>query len=245
MRGRWEKRQNGRVQIVAVPAPGAHAVATFAVGHGADPRLLLWDRGLHLVRYLSITRTDDDDLTVTVQVTRAADGEPVPPTRNRGRDHGLGRLSAPPMVKQRVASYAMVISERGLLATRFSRRTSAVGTWGLPGGGREPGENPFQTVLREVYEETGQDVALDRLLDVQSDHWIGRAPNGVVEDFHALRIVYSARCEEPTEPVVHDVGGTTAEAQWVPLRRWRQVPWSQATRALLVAHLPGVIDELA
>lgn len=231
------------MQIVAVPAPGAPAVATFPVTHGDDPRVLLWQRGLHLVRYLSIAHSAEDDVLVTAQVHPTRPGEAAPAARNRGRDHGLGRLKRPPVVKQRIASYAMVLSERGLLATRFSRKTSTVGTWGLPGGGREPGEVPYETVLREVEEETGQHVILDRLLDIQSDHWVGRSPSGVVEDFHALRIVYAATCEHPTDPVVLDVGGTTAEARWIPLRRWRHVQWSQATRALLDAHLPALIEE--
>lgn len=203
--------------------------------------MLLWREGYHLVRYLSITRTDDDDLHVTAQVHPVAPGEKAPPSRNRGRDRGLGRLREEPVVKQRVACYAIVRSQRGMLATRFSRRTSVMGTWGLPGGGREQGENPFETVHREVYEETGQEVELDRLLDIQSDHWIGRAPNGVVEDFHALRIIYAATCARPSRPVVHDVGGTTADAVWVPLQKWRTVRWSQATRALLTTHMPTLL----
>ena len=38
------------------------------------------------------------------------------------------------------------------------------GYWDLPGGAREPGETPVETVLRETREELGIDVPRDRLL---------------------------------------------------------------------------------
>jgi hypothetical protein len=44
-----------------------------------------------------------------------------------------------------------------------------------------------------------------------------------VEDFHAIRIVFRAECPDPTKPVIHDVGGTTADARWVPLGRLDEV----------------------
>lgn len=38
--------------------------------------------------------------------------------------------------------------------------------WELPGGGSEPGEAPDETARRELLEETGLDVELDRLTGV-------------------------------------------------------------------------------
>ena len=38
--------------------------------------------------------------------------------------------------------------------------------WELPGGGAEPGESPDETAIREIREETGLDVAVDRLTGV-------------------------------------------------------------------------------
>lgn len=80
----------------------------------------------------------------------------------------------------------------------------------------------------------------DRIIDLQSDHWIGRSPAGVLEDFHALRIIYSATSENPTDPYVIDVGGTTQSAQWIPLWRWRRLSWGAATRMCLETHLHDV-----
>ena len=45
------------------------------------------------------------------------------------------------------------------------------------------------------------------MLDIHTQHWIGRAPSGRLEDFHAVRIVSTAICPRPTDPVVYDVGG--------------------------------------
>ena len=68
---------------------------------------------------------------------------------------------------------------------------------------------------REVWEESGQEVAAVRLLEAHTSHWVGRAPSGRLEDFHAVRLLHTARCERPTRPVVHDVGGSTEAVSWV------------------------------
>ena len=70
--------------------------------------------------------------------------------------------------------------------------------------------------MREVAEETGQVVDTVRLVDVMTQHWVGRSQRGL-EDYHAVRLLHTARCPRPTRPVVHDVGGSTSDARWVPL----------------------------
>jgi 8-oxo-dGTP diphosphatase len=40
------------------------------------------------------------------------------------------------------------------------------GRWALPGGAVDPGEQPAEAVVREVYEETGVHVAVERLAGV-------------------------------------------------------------------------------
>ena len=63
-----------------------------------------------------------------------------------------------PVVRQRVAVYAVVRSERGVLLAQNSARTNAAGTWGLAGGGLDLGELPEAALHREIWEETGQRV---------------------------------------------------------------------------------------
>ena len=169
---------------------------------------------------------DEHVLTVRFDVCRRA-GPAAHAARLRWpatrRDEGL--VLGPgeePQPYQRVAAYAVVSSAEGVLLTELSDRTNAPGQWGLPGGGIDPGEDPLDAVVRECWEESGQHVTVTELALVQTSHWVGRAPGGRVEDFHAVRIIYRASCPTPTEPVVHDVGGTTADARWVRAGRgWR------------------------
>lgn len=176
------------------------------------------------VRDVAMHPDDRSVLTMTFVVEPSLTDLPmVPPLAQRVRQFHLCRADGLVTVEgevalphQRVAAYAVVTSTRGVLLTQFSDRTGAPGQWGLPGGGLEASEPPERAVVREVWEESGQVIEGIELALVQTRHWVGRAPTGQLEDFHAVRIIYRAVCPEPTEPVVHDVGGTTASAAWLP-----------------------------
>lgn len=131
---------------------------------------------------------------------------------------------------QRVAASVLVWSDDALLATRYSGTTSAPGAWALPGGGVDPHEDPRAGARRECWEETGQSVLVGELVRVFSRHWIGRAPSGRLEDFHALSLVFAAHCPHPCEPVVHDIGGSTADAAWVARADVPGLGWAVAHR---------------
>lgn len=227
---------DGRVQVVGVEVGGAAPLFSYHLAHGEDPHQRAWELGYRIIRPLSATGTRDD-LIVTLQVTRHG-RRVVPRGPQRARTLAKSELLAreEPLARQRLAAYALVVSERGILATEFSERTAVPGLWSLPGGGLDPGENPARTVQREVMEETGQRVEVRQFIDLQTDHWIGVSPSGVLEDFHAVRLIYAARCDSPTDPIVHDSGGTTADSKWVPSDQWRDVPWATGARALLGRH---------
>ncbi|MFC7402051.1 (deoxy)nucleoside triphosphate pyrophosphohydrolase [Citricoccus sp. GCM10030269] len=57
---------------------------------------------------------------------------------------------------------------RKLLAARRSSPPSLAGLWEFPGGKVEPGEEPRSALHREVYEELGVRIRLDR--EVTADH---------------------------------------------------------------------------
>jgi ADP-ribose pyrophosphatase YjhB (NUDIX family) len=125
-----------------------------------------------------------------------------------------------PFQLQRVAAYALALrggpdGEEVLLA-RNSARGPHPGQWTLPGGGIDHGEEPRDTVVREVREETGLSCTPGAILDVGSTHFEGTAPSGRREDFHALQIVYAAEVGEG-EPEVQEKNGTTDAAAWVPV----------------------------
>lgn len=223
------------MEIVGVEVGGGSSLFSFVLAHGEDPHQAVWERGYKVIRPLSASGTKDD-LVVTLQVT-AHRKQIVPrgPQRTRTMIPDA-RTPREPVLRQRLAAYSLVISDRGLLATEFSDRTAVPGLWSLPGGGIDEGENPSQAVQREVYEETGQHVEVRQFIDLQTDHWIGLSPSGVLEDFHAVRLIYAATCHWPTDPIVHDAGGTTADSAWISPERWREIPWATGARALLMRH---------
>jgi 8-oxo-dGTP pyrophosphatase MutT (NUDIX family) len=205
----------GGLVVVALDAD-EQRVAEARLGHGDHPDVVLGAAGWRIESPVFATVRDDGTLEVGYRV-RELDGI-RPRLEHVPRDAGVGddEVGEP---FQRVAAYAVVTSERGVLLTQFNSQTHVAGDWGLPGGGLDDGESPVEGVHREVWEETGQRIELGELLTVQSQHWVGRAPSGVLEDFHAVRIVYAATCPEPVDVVIHDVGGTTSDARWVPAER--------------------------
>ena len=220
------------MQILGLTDPAGDPVVTFALEHGADPVQVSNGLGFSVVRPLSADLVDGD-IVVRLLVDASPNGD-APAPRPPGRDADL--VLAPgevPTVRQRIAAYALVRSERGLLATEFSDRTAVPGLWGLPGGGIDPGEAPETSVVRELAEETGQPVDLGSLRRIQTSHWVGRAPNGSVEDFHAVRLVYDGCCSDPSDPIVSDIGGTTESARWVALDDWRSLAWTAGWQEIL------------
>ena len=212
------------MELRGVEASGDERFAV-PLPHGSDPTLVAYDLGFVIERPLDAERDAGGELVLRFAVRPVAD-EARPGQRRAGRDAGLALGEGEqPVARQRVAAYAVVVSTRGLLATLYSSRTAVDGRWGMPGGGIDPGEEPGAAVVREVHEETAQDVELGALVAVQSSHW-------------AVRLVYRATCAEPEDPRVLDVGGTTADARWVELDRWRSVSWTANWREALAQLLP-------
>ncbi|MFF8099180.1 NUDIX hydrolase [Streptomyces sp. NPDC016640] len=113
-----------------------------------------------------------------------------------------------------MAAYAVVVRDGQFLLAR-SPGPGGVPEWVLPGGGMEHGEDPHDTVRREVEEETGYLVEVTGLLGVHSLRrtFPGRLGRGV--DHHGLRLVYEGRI---TGGELRDeIGGTTELAAWQPL----------------------------
>jgi 8-oxo-dGTP pyrophosphatase MutT (NUDIX family) len=222
-------------------------VTRFVLGHGDDPTEQLAGQGWEVRRALHVI--SETVGTHVLTMTFVVEPSPVVDRSFVGEAHAVSLLARQartprdpdlltsgdelPELHQRVAAYAVVTGPRGVLMTQFSGRTNAEGRWGLPGGGIEGGEAPELAVVREAWEESGQVIEVSGLALIQTSHWIGRSPTGRLEDFHAVRVVYRAACLEPTEPVVHDVGGTTSAAAWVPLAELDRLDVTSSWRSLL------------
>lgn len=202
------------VRVRAVDAQGRTLVED-EVPHGIDPAAVLQTHGHEPV--WSGTEMVGDEVVLVYRVEPGERPEPY----------------------QRLAAYAVVVAEYAgapsLLLTTFANTDSEV--WGLPGGGVDPGEDPAETMVREVWEESGQRVLVSAPLELVSRHWTGRAPSGRLEDYHAIAAVYLACCPEPVAPVVHDVGGSTAEAAWIPLADLAVTPLLDWQRRILPREL--------
>lgn len=132
---------------------------------------------------------------------------------------------------QRFAAYAIATDPfDNLLLTRISAGYPGAGCWHLPGGGTDYGEQPGTALIRELVEETGQEGRLVELLGVASHRDAASlGPEGYPIDWHGVRAFYRVVVDKPTEVVIHDVGGSTSEARWMPLTEVAALAGEQLT----------------
>jgi 8-oxo-dGTP diphosphatase len=122
-----------------------------------------------------------------------------------------------PVKRQRLAAKALIRRDGSVLLARLSARAVETGRWTLPGGGVDHGESPETALVREVEEEAGVSVVVGALVGVHDLHLTGNAPDGRLEDFHAVNIVYEAEVPAGQEPAVREIDGTTDAVGWVPV----------------------------
>lgn len=137
----------------------------------------------------------------------------------------LGDLQ--PTRLQRLAAYGLILRDGvphggdgpELLLTRISSRGFHSGAWTLPGGGVEHGEPPVDALVREVREECGVECVAGALRGVHDVHFTGTAPEGRLEDFHGVHLIFDAELVGDAEPYVAEIGGTTDAVEFVALSR--------------------------
>ncbi|MEU9186093.1 NUDIX hydrolase [Streptomyces sp. NPDC048484] len=114
----------------------------------------------------------------------------------------------------RVAAYAVCVRDGQMLLARWVARDGGK-RWTLPGGGMDHGEDPYDTVVREVEEETGYTVEPVALLGVDSMRRTHPRRLGAPVGFHGLRIVYEAHVTGGE--LRYETDGSTDMAAWHPL----------------------------
>ncbi|HEV7761401.1 MAG TPA: NUDIX hydrolase [Acidimicrobiales bacterium] len=119
-----------------------------------------------------------------------------------------------PVTRLRLAAYGVCRLDGRLLLAHYVSPMGDVQHWTLPGGGVEPGEDPYDAVVREVDEETGYRVEVERLLGVVSRVFgIGGEGDGDDAEMHAVAIYYRVRVTGGA--LRHEVGGSTDRAAWM------------------------------
>ena len=140
-----------------------------------------------------------------------------------------------------MAAYAICVRDGQLLLSRSPALDGGPPEWVLPGGGMEHGEDPHDTVLREVAEETGYRIEVTGLLGLDSSRrTFPRRFGRRAVDHHGVRLVYEARVTDGE--LRYEIGGSTDMAAWhdldavpalnrvrmvdIGLRLWRERPAS-------------------
>ncbi|MEU6987579.1 NUDIX domain-containing protein [Streptomyces sp. NPDC046324] len=114
----------------------------------------------------------------------------------------------------RVAAYAVCVRDDEILLARWVDRAGAK-RWTLPGGGMDHGEEPVDTVVREVEEETGYLTEPVALLGIDSIRRGRLRRLGDAGDFQGLRIIYESRVTGGS--LRNETNGSTDLAAWHPL----------------------------
>jgi 8-oxo-dGTP diphosphatase len=126
---------------------------------------------------------------------------------------------------RRIGAYGVLRDPDGrVLLARGSDLGAFPGVWSLPGGGVEQGEDPADTVVREIAEETGLTVRVTGVQSVFSD--VTALPYTELEE-HTDRIVYDV--EWAGGNLRDEENGTTDLADWAgpaELDSWPLMPFT-------------------
>ncbi|MBR8743080.1 NUDIX hydrolase [Nocardiopsis sp. MG754419] len=113
---------------------------------------------------------------------------------------------------RRFASYGIVTDPAGrILLSRIAEGFPGAGSWHLPGGGVDLGEDMRAALRREVVEETGQHGVVGALIRVTGHR---RTSSASDLDIYAVWVFSHVHVGAPTEPRVVEESGSTAACGW-------------------------------
>ncbi|MGW9557490.1 NUDIX hydrolase [Nocardiopsis sp. NPDC055551] len=113
---------------------------------------------------------------------------------------------------RRFASYGLVTDPAGrILLSKIAEGFPGAGTWHLPGGGVDPGEDVRAALRREVLEETGQHGVIGELISVSAHH---RRPPAAALHIYAVWVFSHVHVGAPTRAHVTEENGSTCDCAW-------------------------------
>ena len=113
----------------------------------------------------------------------------------------------------RIAAYGVIIRDDEILLSHWHEHGRS--GWTLPGGGIEGAEHPAVAARREIFEETGYEASVDRLLGIDTMVVPAAKRHSGSVPLYAMRVVYRASVVGGT--LRNEVGGSSDEARWFPL----------------------------
>ena len=132
------------------------------------------------------------------------------------------------VIWQRAAAYVVLKdADARILLTRFEvAGHRASGSWTLPGGGMEWGEQAVETATRELREETDLTATIGSLLGSYSE-WTTAENSHRGHSGHSLKLIFAA--SDPAGDLKRDFSDddTTVDAAWFSLgdvQSLRRVP---------------------
>lgn len=98
------------------------------------------------------------------------------------------------MIETRIGVYGVIIHD-GKIALIKKARGGYKGLYDLPGGGIERGEEPKETLHRELMEEVGVQVTGEKILAAVSTAFKWDVDDKLIQDLHHIGILYTVDIE--------------------------------------------------
>ncbi|MDA8368649.1 MAG: NUDIX domain-containing protein [Nocardiopsaceae bacterium] len=231
----------GRVHFGADPAD----VARSAAGLPADTPLVPFD-----VR-TEITPVQDGAGTLLLHIDRlyyatrsavAADPRSVEsalalPARPSADELAAEEPARPGVSLRRFASYGVVTDPAGnILLSKIAPGFPGAGSWHLPGGGVDHGEEARAALRRELFEETGQHGRVGDLIAIAHHHRGGLiGPENAATEVYAVWVFFHAHVARPCPLEVTEVGGSTIACSWFTPEDLAHIRLSSTARRGLAA----------